>query len=113
MWDPIVFLNTTDLALAPIYFFFILILAFIVRNAALHDSPARKYFIPGMLVKIFGGIGVGLIYGFYYKTGDTFYYYYDSHTFNYSLQTGWHLFFKLLLLPAGTITPKTYDSTWW
>ncbi len=38
------------------------------------DSTNRVYFIPALTVKIFGAIAVGLIYQFYYTSGDTFTY---------------------------------------
>src|SRR4051812_23523657 len=111
--DGIVFLEINDLILTPVYLFYILIFAYLIRNIQLHHSPMRKYFIPGLMVKIFGGLGVLWVYGFYYKSGDTFYYFYDSRTFNASLKEGWGLFFKLLFLPANKITTSTYESTVW
>ncbi|MEO5674243.1 MAG: hypothetical protein ABIQ74_06325 [Chitinophagales bacterium] len=111
--DNIRFLEYNDFIITPFYLFIILIAALLYRNIALHDNPVRKYFITGMLAKIAGGIGVGIVYGFYYHSGDTFYYFYDSQTFNESLRHGLDLFFKLLLLPANTYTTATYDSTWW
>lgn len=69
--------------------------------------------MPGLLVKIFGALLLGAIYGFYYKGGDTFYYYYDSRTFNNAIGQSLGLFFELLLLPAGKYTLATYESTRW
>lgn len=39
------------------------------------DAQNRKYFLPGLTVKIIGAISVGLIYQFYYGGGDTFTYF--------------------------------------
>ncbi|HYV92193.1 MAG TPA: hypothetical protein VE978_10435 [Chitinophagales bacterium] len=111
--NGITFLDYNDFILTPIYLFLIIICMYMFRNVALLNTPTRKYFITGVMVKIVGGIAVGLIYGFYYKSGDTFYYFYDSQTFNNSLKDGFGLFFKLLALPAHTNTTATYDSTWW
>jgi hypothetical protein len=53
-------------------------------------------------VKIFGGLAMGAVYLFYYKGGDTFYYFYDSKTFYDALHHSPDLFVKLLFLPANT-----------
>ena len=111
--EGIQFLTYSDFFLLPAYFGLILIIALLARNATLRGSPLRKYFLPGLLVKLIGGLGVMLVYGFYYKSGDTFYYYRDSQTFNFSLREGFDLYFTLLRLPAGIITPATYDYTRW
>src|SRR6185436_15531656 len=111
--NEVTFLDYNDFILAPAYLFLILIFAYLYRNVALRGTPIRKFFIPGMLVKIIGGIGVELVYGFYYHGGDTFYYFYDSRTFNNALKEGVGLVFKLLLLSANVNTPETYESTFW
>src|SRR5690349_9730683 len=100
--DGIRFLESSDYILTPVYFFFIVLTVFVIRNATLYGSPIRKYFMPGLLVKMFGGLAVGIIYGFYYKSGDTFYYYLDSSAFDVALKDGFDQFFKLLMVPART-----------
>src|ERR1700704_3728425 len=111
--EGIQFLDYNDFILVPAYFAIVLIIALLARNTSLRGSPLRKYFIPGLLVKIIGGLGVGLVYGFYYKSGDTFYYYRDSETFNYTLREGLDVYFRLMRTPANVITPATYDYTKW
>src|SRR5262249_21386836 len=111
--DGITFLDSSDFVLAPLYLFAIFIFALLYRNVVLKETPIRKYFITGMLAKIIGGIGVGLIYGFYYKSGDSFYYYWDSQTFNSTLRQGFTPFIKLLMVRANENTTATYDNTWW
>ncbi|MEQ9405265.1 MAG: hypothetical protein RIM99_16880 [Cyclobacteriaceae bacterium] len=46
-------------------------MAYIIRPIAT-TKETKKYFIPVLLVKMFGAIAVGLIYHFYYDGGDTF-----------------------------------------
>ena len=111
--DGIVIFESIDYALVPIYFFFIMLFAFAIRNATLRDSPMQKYFIPGLMVKIAGGLSFGLIYAFYYGGGDTFYYYWDSKAFNMALGDGLTQFYRLLTLPAGEITIYTSKYTSW
>jgi hypothetical protein len=111
--EGIVIIESIDYVLTPIYFFLIMALAFIIRNSTVHDSAMKKYFIPGLLVKIIGGLALGLIYAFYYKGGDTFYYFYDSKAFNLALNDGLDQFWRLLTLSAGEQTIYTTQYTSW
>lgn len=111
--EGMVVLESIDYILTPIYFFLIMMLAFVIRNATLRDSPMLPYFIPGLMVKIVGGLAFGLIYAFYYKGGDTFYYFSDSLAFNRALGDGLDQFWRLLTLPAGEQTPYTTQYTSW
>lgn len=101
-----------DVFLLPLYLIIILIFAYLYRNFVYSHSPLKKYFIPGMLVKIMGGLGVGFVYVFYYNGGDTTYYFRDSAVFNNSINDSFSTFFKLLFLPAKTVTPATYEYTY-
>lgn len=46
----------------------------------LRKDPTYKYFLPGLIVKIFGAIALGLVYFFYYGGGDTVNYHYTAST---------------------------------
>lgn len=67
-----------DLISGPIWLGLVLIIAYSIRNLRYSKDVTRVYFIPALLVKIFGGLCVGLIYVFYYKGGDTIHYYDNS-----------------------------------
>jgi hypothetical protein len=69
-------LNIFDLILPPLYLLIILFIADLIRKSRIKDEPYYKYFIPGLLVKIAGGIALCLIYVFYYGGGDTTNYFY-------------------------------------
>ena len=45
---------------------------------AFSDSPARVYYFPALVLKLLAGIGLGLLYSFYYEGGDTFSYHQDA-----------------------------------
>lgn len=60
-----------DLIVTPIYFFLLLIAAYIIRPMVT-NANTKPYFIPGLLVKFVGAIALGLVYQFYYGGGDTF-----------------------------------------
>ncbi|MEO6169025.1 MAG: hypothetical protein ABIO46_04180, partial [Chitinophagales bacterium] len=104
-------LYVQDIILLPLYLAVILIFAWLYQNNAYKHTLYGSYFLPGLLVKIIGGLAVGAVYIYYYDGGDTFYYYFDAQAFNNSLKHSYALFFNLLFLPAQTITMSTYEST--
>lgn len=66
-----------DFFITPI--FLLIIYAAVYRlRPLLTDKQNRKYFLPGLSLKIFGAIAVGLIYQFYYAGGDTYNYFQGS-----------------------------------
>ncbi|MDH5398959.1 MAG: hypothetical protein OEX02_12485 [Cyclobacteriaceae bacterium] len=60
-----------DLFVTPFVIMLVLFLAWFVRPMVTNEDT-RKYFMPGLLVKIFGALAVGFVYQFYYGGGDTF-----------------------------------------
>ena len=56
----------------------IVTVALMIRKSRYRNDPAGRYLLPGLLVKIFGGVMVGLVYQFYYKGGDTTGYFLNS-----------------------------------
>jgi len=111
--DGIMILEAADFILVPVYLFFIYLFVLLIRSVSMRNSPLARYFIPGLTVKILGGIGVGVVYGFYYRSGDTFYYFNDSLAFTLAVKDGLGQFFNLLTLPSGVITIYTNDYTNW
>ncbi|HLG35368.1 MAG TPA: hypothetical protein VI757_10845 [Bacteroidia bacterium] len=67
----------SDLILAPIYLFIIFMIAKRIVANRIEAEPCYKYFIPGLFAKMFGGIGVCLIYMYWYGGGDTIAYFHD------------------------------------
>jgi hypothetical protein len=67
-----------DLLLTPLYLPFILLLAVWLRTK-MTDSVTRRYFLPGLFVKMIGAVALGVIYQFYYGGGDTFNFFHDSN----------------------------------
>ncbi|MCH2233571.1 MAG: hypothetical protein MK078_04900, partial [Crocinitomicaceae bacterium] len=61
-----------DWLIWSVYFVLIFIGMFIYRSTKQEDH--YKYYIRGLLIKIFGGVAFALIYVYYYKFGDTFLY---------------------------------------
>jgi hypothetical protein len=63
-----------DLFVTPLFIIIIYLLAWLLRPAV--TEPAnKKYFFPGLTLKIVGALALGMIYQFYYGGGDTFTYF--------------------------------------
>lgn len=64
-----------DFIVTPIVVLLVYIFAYIIRPFVT-DDVNKKYFLPGLTVKIIGALALGFIYQFYYDGGDT----YNYHT---------------------------------
>lgn len=64
-----------DLIAGPLWLGIILLVALAVRNQRYRNDPLRRYFLPALLLKLFGGTMVGVVFVFYYKSGDTILYF--------------------------------------
>ena len=63
-----------DLIITPILLIVVYFLA-IWKRGDLSDNITKKYFIPGLTLKIIGAICLGLVYRYYYQGGDTINYF--------------------------------------
>jgi hypothetical protein len=103
-------MELSDLFLGPLYLIFLYLIAYWVRPAVTNKFT-KQFFIPGLTLKFIGAIGLGLIYQFYYKTGDTFSYLYHAKiilsAFNQSSSIG----LKLLLDNGGSTDPAIFPYT--
>jgi hypothetical protein len=97
-----------DFIVTPILLIAVFGIAFLIRPYTT-DEVTRKYFLPALSLKIIGAIGVGIIYQFYYKGGDTF---------TYHTHGSRHLFRAFLDSPAkwanlmfsnGEHSPGTFE----
>jgi hypothetical protein len=92
-----------DLLITPAFLILIYGVAFLVRPYAT-DEVNRVYFFPALTAKIFGALALGVVYQYYYGSGDTFMY----HT--YGSRIVWNAFVDspiegLKLLFADTRNP--------
>lgn len=74
-------LNEMDLIMGPIWFILILLAGFLIKELTMKNEDIKKYFLPGLILKLIGAIGICLIYQYYYDPangGDTVYYYLTS-----------------------------------
>lgn len=71
------YLSFVDLIIPPIFF---VIFYFISNNLKLRNiekNPSYRYYLPGVVVKLFGSIAICFVYVFYYEGGDTTSYFHD------------------------------------
>ena len=102
-----------DLLLTPLYLGLFAFLALLLRPLVA-DQHTKRYFLPGLGVKIVGALGVGFIYQFYYSGGDTFNYYHDaSLVWEAFLDSPYKAF--LLITANGEHLPESfeYSSRMW
>jgi len=70
-----IYLSFWDIVLPPLYLLIILIFGYFYQQSKIRKHPEYKYFLKGLVLKIFGGIAFACIYLFYYDGGDTTLYY--------------------------------------
>lgn len=109
-------MTTLDLFLAPIYLLIIYTLAYSHKNKHYKGHPLEPYFIPGLTIKIFGAILFGMVYQFYYRGGDTFWFYQGISVIFQTFQVDPAAAIEILFLDAMEWTPSTAQYTsriWW
>ena len=100
-------MNLQDLIVTPILLILVYLLAIVIRRRVT-DGVSRKYFIPGLTLKVIGAISLGLIYQFYYEGGDTLNY------FNRGSKYIWEAFMDSpvkglqLMFANGEYNPETF-----
>ena len=100
-------MDLRDLFITPLYLLVIYLLAWVLRPLVT-DRYTRKYFLPGLSVKIFGALAVGFVYQFYYSGGDTFNYYHDAGIIREAFFDSPYKAFKLIWA-NGVYEPETLD----
>lgn len=91
------FITLTDYLLLPFYIGIIYIIAGNIRKSKYPPGhPWRPYFMPALTLKVIGAIFIALIYQYYYKAGDTLYYFYQSRILNSALSESPLKWFNLL-----------------
>ncbi len=77
------FITLADFLLLPFYLLLIWWVARLFRNRLYPEGhPWRRYFMPGLMLKVGGAIFVGLVYQYYYGYGDTAAYFEHAQVIN-------------------------------
>jgi len=96
-----------DLIITPVLIIVILVIAFFIRER-FSDKVIKKYFIPGLSIKILGAVAIGFVYQYYYGGGDTFTYFEHGSQYIYeAFQDSPIKAFKLIFA-NGEYTPDTF-----
>lgn len=74
-------LSIYDILLPPIYLLIAFAYGYYIKNKYIRSKPEYQYFIPGLMLRIFGAIALGVIYFFYYDGGDTTNYFQTSSAY--------------------------------
>ncbi|MFM1745186.1 MAG: hypothetical protein RLZZ630_1123 [Bacteroidota bacterium] len=72
------FYSLLDFVLFPIYLPLLYLVASAYARRKVDEFPWFRYYVPGLMLKIFGGISFLLVYTIYYPGGDTVQYFRDS-----------------------------------
>src|SRR5262245_46476098 len=100
-----------DFIVTPLLLIVIYMVAYWVRPYVT-DATNYRYYLPGLTLRILGAIAVGIVYQFYYTSGDTFMYHTNGsrlvwETFIESPWTGLKLLFAS---PSDYWDLYTYSS---
>ena len=88
-------MTQTDLIIGPIVFVFIMTYA-ILYYATIRDNTLKKLYFPALILKLAGGIAMGLVYQTHYGIGDTFNYYFHASLMYEAFSKSPELWFKLM-----------------
>ncbi len=108
-------MDLRDFIVTPLLIIIIVVAAYLIRPYVT-DEINRRYFFPALILKMLGAIALGLIYQFYYNSGDTFIY----HT--HGSRQIWEAFMSSpskglkLLFATGKYDPGLYeyaDKIWY
>jgi len=106
-----------DLLIAPLYIAIILLLALKFSRKKIYKEPVYKYFLPGLMLKMFGAIALGMVYFYYYKGGDTINYYNSATTLAKVLLTNprdfFYLYFGSPMMSEYYLLNSQHDFVYW
>lgn len=91
------FITFLDFLLLPFYLIAIFFVAYQIRERRYPvGHPWRKYFMPGLILKIGGAIFISLIYRYYYGWGDTALYHWHAKLINSAFDESFTKWYNML-----------------
>jgi hypothetical protein len=106
------YITLLDYVVLPFVLAFIYGIAYKYRNKHYPvNHPWRKYFLPGLTVKVFGAVFITFVYVYYYGGGDTIEYYVQSKIINSSFNESFDKWIKLILRIPGRLDAEYYTYT--
>lgn len=97
------FLTQVDIVYAILAILFFGLIAYFYKRFFRSTDPRYKFFVPGLIVKMFGGFAFVLIYTYYYKGGDTHSYFAASSCLS---KLTWIYPWQTLQMLFGIATPE-------
>lgn len=112
------FITFIDYLLLPFYMAAIFFIAYQIRERRYPvGHPWRKYFLPGLMIKIGGAIFISLIYRYYYGWGDTALYHWHAKLINSAFDespTKWYnLLFRIPEWYEGAYAKYVTKMDWY
>jgi hypothetical protein len=103
------YLTIWDLVLTPVYLLVLIAIAKHRRDKKYPvGHPLRRYYLPGLYAKFGGAIFIGLIYQYYYGSGDTFNFFTHAKIINSSLDDSFSTWLKLIFHTPTDKAPEIY-----
>ena len=104
------YITLLDYAILPFVLAIVYGIAYKYRNKHYPvNHPWRKYFIPGLTVKIFGALFISMVYVYYYEGGDTVNYFSQAQVINTAAGDSLVKWFNLVLHIPDTSNPAYYE----
>jgi hypothetical protein len=104
--DYLYILSISDLIIAPIILFIAIIFSRIYANTKVENQPEYRYYTSGLIAKIAGGLGLCIVYLFYYNGGDTIGYFEDS---TFLVNMAFKDFKTFLSVLSGNLSRENYS----
>jgi hypothetical protein len=90
-----------EFVIGGLLIFMILSFSFIYQKIKQRNSPEYRFYTIGLLIKLVGTIAFFIIYGYYYKGGDTTMYFENALIYNNLFQYDFFTFTKVYFSPAS------------
>ncbi|QCK16496.1 hypothetical protein [Mangrovivirga cuniculi] len=97
-----------DFLIGPLFLIIILSIAWMIRRNVTQKED-RKYFFPALLLRLFGALGLGLLYDFYYGGGDTFTFHRHGSRIIWSSLFDDPVIWWQLMTQPGEYLPKSFE----
>ncbi|MEI6122502.1 MAG: hypothetical protein WCQ95_02630 [Bacteroidota bacterium] len=99
--------QTGEFLLTPCYVLIIFLIGYFIKQRHINDNPIYKYFLPGLMIKVFSSIIFLIIFTEYYGYGDTVDYIYGSIAMSKLMFKDFGHYLQTLL---GMVK---YDESWY
>ncbi len=104
------YITLLDYAILPFVLAIVYGIAYKYRNKHYPvNHPWRKYFIPGLTVKIFGALFISMVYVYYYGGGDTVNFFAQARVINTAAGESLGKWFNLVLHIPDSSAPEYYN----